>query len=409
MFVKTFITWHPTQIDKGSKWQQWQQRPFSSQPPVFGGRQKSLPWNCWNWRCRWALPSFLASSLSWQRQHRQLQRCDMPPRQPSLQGTWSTAEGKRFNMWDWRKHLEDISCHKVGKSGTNVPQCRDDEDPDRASFVGCLVGDGGVGGQEQPRLAPTQLVDDVKPKPFYNLMVKVWTKVKMWDWPNPQGYNWARQREWRGSFRWCKEAKFSSFLLCRTCKLSWFEDLLSAHSPRPKENDDKDEWDCLENQSSRVELLDSRLNFLLLGRVVPICEILTHLHREEVRYGLILGYNSLVYRFFGENVVFGLGLFIKVNCCQQFVGHDYVFKIPTLSLFFLGFEVILQKRHFCRFRVWNHFFFNFTKSLRIEVQLFYILIMPFFLEILIFELHTRRSAHCALFVSCYERIVSPLS
>ena len=97
--VKTFITWHPMQTDKGSKWQQWQQRPFSSQPPVFGGRQKSLPWNCWNWRCRWASPSFLASSLSWQRQHRQLQRCDMQLRQPKLQETWSAAEGRRFNQY----------------------------------------------------------------------------------------------------------------------------------------------------------------------------------------------------------------------------------------------------------------------------------------------------------------------
>ena len=39
------------------------------------------------------------------------------------------------------------------------------------------------------------------------------------------------------------------------------------------------------------------------------------------------------------------------------------------------------------------YFFYFTKSLQIEVQLSYILIMPFFLEILVFEPHTRRSAH----------------
>ena len=67
-------------------------------------------------------------------------------------------------------HLEDISCHKVGKPGSNVPQCGDDEDPDGASLVRRLVGDGGVGSQEQPGLPPTQLIDDVKPKPFYNLI-----------------------------------------------------------------------------------------------------------------------------------------------------------------------------------------------------------------------------------------------
>ena len=67
-------------------------------------------------------------------------------------------------------HLEDVSCHKVGKPGPNVPQCGDDEDPDGASLVRRLVGDGGVGGEEQPRLPPTQLVDDVKPKPFHNLI-----------------------------------------------------------------------------------------------------------------------------------------------------------------------------------------------------------------------------------------------
>ena len=67
-------------------------------------------------------------------------------------------------------NLEDISCYKVSQSGADVPKRRDDEDPDCASLFSCLIGDGGVGGQEQSRLTPTQLVDDVKPKPFYNLI-----------------------------------------------------------------------------------------------------------------------------------------------------------------------------------------------------------------------------------------------
>ena len=53
-----------------------------------------------------------------------------------------------------------------------------------------------------------------------------------------------------------------------------------SHQPRPEENDDKDEWNCLEDQSSRVELLDSRLNLFLFGEVAPICKVLTHLGRE---------------------------------------------------------------------------------------------------------------------------------
>ena len=68
-------------------------------------------------------------------------------------------------------HLEDIACHKVGKPGANVPECGDDEDPDGASFLGRLVRDGGIGCQEQPRLSPAQLIDDVKPNPFYNLCI----------------------------------------------------------------------------------------------------------------------------------------------------------------------------------------------------------------------------------------------
>ena len=66
-------------------------------------------------------------------------------------------------------HLKDIPCHKVGESGADVPECGDDEDPDGASLLGGLVGNGGVGGEEQPGLPPAQLIDDVQPKPFHNL------------------------------------------------------------------------------------------------------------------------------------------------------------------------------------------------------------------------------------------------
>ena len=50
-----------------------------------------------------------------------------------------------------------------------MPECGDDEDPDGASLLGGLVGNGGVGGEEQPGLPPAQLIDDVQPKPFHNL------------------------------------------------------------------------------------------------------------------------------------------------------------------------------------------------------------------------------------------------
>ena len=51
-----------------------------------------------------------------------------------------------------------------------------------------------------------------------------------------------------------------------------------SHRPRPQENDDKDERNGLEDQISRVELLDSRLDLFLRG--VMGGKVLTHLDRE---------------------------------------------------------------------------------------------------------------------------------
>ena len=58
----------------------------------------------------------------------------------------------------------------------------------------------------------------------------------------------------------------------RCCHMS-----ADTHAPRSEENDDKDKRDCLQDQGSRVELLDSRLDLLLLRGMVPIRKVVTHL------------------------------------------------------------------------------------------------------------------------------------
>ena len=73
-----------------------------------------------------------------------------------------------------------------------------------------------------------------------------------------------------------------------------------SHRPRPEENDDKDERNCLEDQSSRVELLDSRLNLFLFGEVAPICKVLTHLGREAE---LSVAVDGSSLHLFGKGVV----------------------------------------------------------------------------------------------------------
>ena len=54
------------------------------------------------------------------------------------------------------------------------------------------------------------------------------------------------------------------------------------YEPRSKENDDKDERCRLQDQFSSIELLDGRLDLFLLGGVVAVRKIATHLGEREV-------------------------------------------------------------------------------------------------------------------------------